>query len=154
MNFTVFHSKYLNAFLLIWKPLSECVSLCRKAPSWIFLTGRLLMDNCCSKLCSLWLPGIQPPSWLEEYSTVGGRDRNMLSTHLEGKIQSIDSSLTLIHPCLELWILGLAFTYCGSVQSLGYSAMTKEVLPVAASKAGSSCCMPLTEAPSGPPAPL
>ena len=49
------------------------------------------MYKCCRKWIALWLPRIQPPSRLAEYSAVGGTERGILFPHLEGKIQSADS---------------------------------------------------------------
>lgn len=70
---------------------------------------------------------------------------------LEGKMQLIDSSLaTYIFP-LRAFNQTLAFTFCGCIQELGYSAMAKEVLPEAASDANYYRCMTLTKSPPAPP---
>lgn len=85
------------------------------------------MDNCCRTFVFL---GHQDPTmfWLEEYSTERGRGRYVLSHTLQGKIQSIDTSLTTDIFLLRTFNLWFNMHSWQTYQWLKYSAMTKEVI--------------------------
>lgn len=85
------------------------------------------MDNCCRTFVFL---GHQDPTmfWSEEYSTERGRGRYVLSHTLQGKMQSIDTSLTTDIFLLRTFNLWFNTHSWQTYHWLKYSAMTKEVI--------------------------